>query len=138
MTLTRREFGTLALAGLPAALFSSRGLAAAVAIDSRIKGIQIGAITYSFTTIPDPNDIIAAYVKIGLGMMELMSNHCETLAGAPAAGRGGGGRGAAPTPEQQAAAAAAAKLRTDWRRAATPATFAPVRKKITDAGIDLK
>ena len=135
--LTRREFGALALAGLPLSRFSSRGLAAAAGIDSRVKGIQIGAITYSFSSIPNPADIIAAFVKIGIGEMELMSNHCETLAGAPAAGRGGGGRGAA-TPEGQAAAASAAQARTAWRRSATSATFVPVRKQITDAGIDLK
>lgn len=137
MRVTRREFGKVALAVMPAALLPGRVALAAAAIDSRIKGIQIGAITYSFSTIPDPNDIIKAYVAIGLGEMELMANHCEMLAGAPAAGRGAG-RGATATPEQQAAQAAAAKARTDWRLSATPATFAPVRRKIIDAGIDLK
>lgn len=137
MSLTRREFGKLTLAAVPAVLVSNRVALAAAKIDSRVKGIQIGAITYSFTSLPNPQAIIDAYVSIGLGLMELMSNHCEALAGAPApAGRGG--RGAAQTPEQQAAAAAALKARTDWRMSATPATFTPVRRKIADAGIDLK
>jgi sugar phosphate isomerase/epimerase len=65
-------------------------------IDSKFGGVQIGAITYSFNRIatPDPEAIIKAYVEIGLGEAELMSNHCEALAGAPAMpafGRGGGG-----------------------------------------------
>ena len=49
--------------------------------------MQIGAITYSFNSIanPDPEAIIRAYVEIGLGEAELMSNHCEALAGAPRA-----------------------------------------------------
>ena len=110
---------------------------AAAKINSRINGVQIGAITYSFRSMP-AEDIIKAYVDIGLGEMELMSNHAEQLAGAPA-GRGGGGRRGAPlTPEQQAERDAAIKTLHDWRMAATEATFAPVRKKIQDAGIELK
>lgn len=136
MQFTRREFGKLTLAGVPAALASSRAVLASAMIDSRVKGIQIGAITYSFTSLPDADAIIQAYRTIGLGEMELMSNHCEALAGAPAPSRGGG-RGAAQTPEQQAAAAASAKSRADWRMSATPATFVPVKKKIKDAGIAL-
>jgi sugar phosphate isomerase/epimerase len=67
----------------------------------------VGAISYSFNTLerPDPMAIIKAYVDIGLGECELMSNHCESLAGAPAtpafgggggAGRGAGGAGRGP------------------------------------------
>ncbi len=88
MNFTRRDFGRIALAAFPAA----QGLAA---INSKINGVQIGAITYSFNTIAnDPPSIIQAYIDIGLGEVELMSNHCEALAGAPAVGGfGGGGRG---------------------------------------------
>jgi sugar phosphate isomerase/epimerase len=76
-----------------------------------------------------------------------MSNHAEALAGAPS-GRGGGGggggavqggRGRGPlTPEEQALRDAAAKALHDWRMSASAATFAPVRKTIEDAGIDLR
>jgi len=99
MELTRRDLGKIALASVPVA----RAFGAKT-IDSKFNGVQIGAITYSFNRIasPDPEAIIKAYVEIGLGEAELMSNHCEALAGAPAMpafGRGGGaGRapGAAP------------------------------------------
>jgi sugar phosphate isomerase/epimerase len=134
MSITRREFGKLTLAGMPAALawrslpVSAR--AARAAIDSKVKGVQIGAITYSFRTMADPNEIIRAFVTIGLGEMELMSGDCEKLAGAPSAGRGGRG---AQTPEQQAAA----KALSEWRLSATESTFKPVRQKIEDAGIHL-
>jgi sugar phosphate isomerase/epimerase len=87
-------------------------------INSKIDGVQIGAISYSFNTLeqPDPMAIVKAYVAIGLGECELMSNHCESLAGAPAmpgfggAGRGAGGAGRAPggAPGAPGAAAAAA------------------------------
>jgi sugar phosphate isomerase/epimerase len=145
---SRREFGKLTLAGLPASwVFGTLPLSAGAKIDSKINGVQIGAITYSFRSIPNPDDIIKAYVTIGFGEMELMSTHAEALAGAPSGrgggpgggqGRGAGGGRATPTPEQQAARDAALKALHDWRMAATEATFKPVRRKIADAGIDLR
>lgn len=140
---SRRDFGKLALASLPAiALADLKGFAA---IDSKIHGVQIGAITYSFRTIPSADDIIKAYQTIGLSEMELMSNHAEQLAGAPSAstppaaapGRQGGGRRVL-TPEEQAEADARLETLRKWRMSATAATFAPVKKKIADAGIDLR
>ena len=142
MGYTRRDFGKLALAGLPAAAFLDRfgatPLAAASKIKSRINGVQIGAITYSFRTMA-ADQIVNAYQSIGLGEMELMSNHAEALAGAPAPPAvGGGRRGEPPTPEQVEARQSAQKALAEWRRSASAATFKPVRKKIESAGIDLK
>src|SRR6266545_1721102 len=95
MIYSRRDLGKLALTGLPASWLLARvSISARAKIDSRIKGVQIGAITYSFRTIPNAEDIVKAYVTMGLGEMELMSNHAEALAGAPSgSGRGGAGRG---------------------------------------------
>lgn len=147
--MTRREFGQLALSGVPAALMLGGGplgaaapLRSALKIDSKIKNVQFGAITYSFRGINALDEIINGFVSLGLGEMELMSNHCETAAGLPPApARGGGqgrGRGATPpTAEEQAAIDAVNKARSDWRRSATAATFAPVRKKIEAAGISI-
>lgn len=135
---TRRDFGKLALAGVPASLVLGRVPLSAQVINSKINGVQFGAITYSLRSIQDPNDIVKAFVTIGLGEMELMSNHAEALAGAPSGRGGGGGRGTPPTAEQQAAREAAVKALRDWRMSATEATFSPVRKKIKDAGIDLR
>jgi len=90
MDYTRRDLGKIALAAIPLAR-------AYAAINSKFYGVQIGAITYSFNSIAsDPEAIIKAMAEIGLGETELMSNHCEALAGAPAMpsfGRGGGGAG---------------------------------------------
>src|SRR5215831_4566289 len=131
--LSRREFGQLVLAGLPLSLLLDK-------INSNVNGVQIGAITYSFRALP-VEDVLKAYTTIGLGEMELMSNHCEALAGAPS-GRGGGGgggrRGEPMTPEQQAARDAAVKALADFRKSATEATFKPVRKRIEDMGVELK
>ena len=136
---SRREFGQLALAATGAWWLPSLGGRDLVQADSRIHGVRVGAITYSFRSMP-ADAIIPAYVKIGLREMELMSNHAEALAGMPSAGRGGGGgrRGEAPTPEQVAAREAAQKATREWRASATEATFKPVRKMIQDAGIDLR
>jgi sugar phosphate isomerase/epimerase len=143
MRYSRRDFGKLALAGLPAAAmlkaFPALTLEARDKINSKIGGVTIGAITYSFRTITDAKEIIKAYQTIGLGEMELMSNHAEALAGIPSAGGGGGRRGGTPpTPEQLAAREAAQKAAAEWRKSASEATFKPVRKMIDDAGIDLR
>jgi sugar phosphate isomerase/epimerase len=81
---TRRDIGKLALASLPLAR-------AFAAINSKINGVQIGAITYSFGNM-ELADIIKTYADIGLGEMELMSNHAEAAMGAPAMQFPGGGR----------------------------------------------
>ena len=145
MRYSRRDFGKLALAGIPAATMwqalGSETLSAAQKINSKINGVRIGAITYSFRSMP-ADTIIPAYVKIGLGEMELMSNHAEALAGIPGppGGRGGGGgrRGEPATPEQVAARDAAQKAVREWRASASESTFKAVRKQIEDAGIALK
>jgi len=143
MEFTRRDLGKIALASVP--LYRAFG---AKMIDSKFGGVQIGAITYSFNRIasPDPEAIIKAYVEIGLGEAELMSNHCEALAGAPpmptfgrggGAGRGAGGGRAPLTPEQQAERQSAMDKLTQWRASVTGNTWAAVTKKFNDAGVDV-
>lgn len=116
--------------------------------------MQIGAITYSFRQGVPKADLPSVMAKIGLSEVELMSGDAEALAGAPVATGGGGGgrgRGAAGasggqrgggrtplTPEQQATQAAARQALTEWRAAATPATFQAARKKFNDEGIDVQ
>jgi sugar phosphate isomerase/epimerase len=119
--------GMLALATLPI----TQRLRAAK-IDSTFHGVRIGAITYSFNRIavPDPQAIIDAYVEIGIGEAELMSNHCEALAGAPSPPRPAGGGRAAMTPEQRE------QLR-QWRTSTGPDTWKAVRRKFNDAGIEV-
>ncbi len=146
MEFTRRDIGRIALASVPLA-----GAYGAGRIDSKFGGVQIGAITYSFNRIasPDAEAIIKAYIEIGLGEAELMSNHCEALAGAPAMpafARPGGGqapkggqKGGRPqmTPEQIAERKAAQEKLTQWRAGARPNTWKAVANKFGGAGIDL-
>ena len=58
MSYTRREFGKLALAGLPAAALLGRtgsifGAFAQAKPNSLINGVQIGTITYSYRSMTD-------------------------------------------------------------------------------------
>src|SRR5262245_6220914 len=120
---SRRQFGKLALSTVPALsvvrAFRPAQVLSAAAIDSRIKGFGLGAITYSFRAISDANAIVRAMASIGLGEAELMANHAEALAGAPA-GRGG-------SPELDA-----------WRRSTSPETWKRVRGVFDAAGISLR
>ena len=138
MMYSRRDFGRLVTAGLPLALVLR------ARADSKINGVQIGAITYSFRTMTNPDDIIAAYQTIGLSQAELMSNHAEALAGAPPGPAFGGGRGRGPqmTEEQRAAAEKARLERAEqmrqWRTSVSMDKFKDVRKKFNDAGVDVR
>jgi sugar phosphate isomerase/epimerase len=117
MSISRRHFGKMAAAAVPAvralgpASFLAQGLWAQgggrgrpiAKPNSRFAGVQIGVISYSFNSIPTM-DLIPTIAKLGINEVELMSNHAETLVGAPTApprapaggaGAGGGGRGGA-------------------------------------------
>jgi sugar phosphate isomerase/epimerase len=128
-----------------ASLASARG-----AIDSNFAAVQIGTITYSFRPIDDLSTIIKDIVEIGLGEVELMSNHAEAAAGAPAAqGPDPAARRnpASPvsrvprpamTDEEIAAARARNRALRDWRLSVSMDKFEDVRKRFDAAGIDLR
>jgi sugar phosphate isomerase/epimerase len=90
--------------------------AGAAAIDSRINGVRVGAISYSFRAIPDARVIVRTMAQMGIGEVELMSNHAEALAGAPSG-----------SPSAEALAA--------WRRTTSAATWGNVKRVFEDAGI---
>lgn len=108
---SRREFARLTLAGLPLSLTADQS--PRKRLDSTINGVQIGVQSFSFRSLPDADQIITATAQIGLGSVELMSNHAEALAGAPAG----------------------AEAMRRWRTGASMDPFKAVRKKFEDAGI---
>jgi sugar phosphate isomerase/epimerase len=131
MSYTRREFGKLALAGVPAAalLGPSESLFGALAQakpSSVFDGVQIGTITYSYRSMPDQSAeaILKYVVDSGISGIELMGGPVESFAGAPAApgrgggpgggGRGPGGRGPAGAPVAAAPPPAAASGPGSW------------------------
>src|SRR5438477_549521 len=121
MAYTRREFGKLTVAALPAVAVvraeSIFGAFAQAKPHSLIDGVQIGTITYSYRSMPDQSAeaTLKYVVDSGISAIELMGGPVNDWArkkgqwdsspAAPAAaaaaagrgGRGGGGRGPAPT-----------------------------------------
>ncbi len=91
MNFTRRDFGKLAMAAAPAAAGLSIPGMGLAAQSSKLDGVQIGAITYSFRQGVVKTDLPSIMQKIGLSEVELMSGDAEAIAGIPSAGGGGGG-----------------------------------------------
>ena len=97
--LTRREFGHIALAGVPAMLVarteSILGTLAQTKPNSLIEGVQIGTITYSYRSMLDQSaEATLKYIlDSGISAIELMGGPAESFAGAPSSGPDGGGRG---------------------------------------------
>src|SRR5690242_7060111 len=73
--LTRREWNKLALGGLAAAALPIE-LAAADKPNSKIKGVQLGAQSYSFRD-RSLDEAIRAYADTGLSCCELWAGHLE-------------------------------------------------------------
>ena len=108
MEYSRREFGKLALAGLPATtlLLKSPSLAAAAKPDSKWAGVQVGMnVPYNFGTgnYTPGDEIIQRCVQLGISGVELRAQPVELFLGSPAAiagaanaGRGRGGRDTPP------------------------------------------
>ena len=112
MTYSRRQFGKIALAGIPvgSALMSGKNLFAAAKPNSKFNGVQIGIIApYSFRGMPsDAESLLNDMVQLGISACELQNTPVEQYAGAPAqAGRGGGAGGAVGGPAPGAGTPAA-------------------------------
>jgi sugar phosphate isomerase/epimerase len=133
---TRREFGKTVIATLAAT-----GVAGGARIHSTVKGVQLGAITYSYRDLPhapggDATDAIIAALKADqIGIIELYSPGIEPAG--PGGPGGGGGRGRSQDPEAQARAAKAREDLRQWRLATPMSHFAGVKKKFNDAGVDI-
>lgn len=137
--VTRRDFGKLALASLPAtALFGNSTLAAALVQakpNSLINGVQIGTITYSYRSMADQSaEATLKYViESGISGIELMGGPVNDWARkkgnfrpsvVPEAGRaGGGGRGGDAGGRAGGA-----------REGGAPPSFAPVAGMMTGPG----
>src|SRR5215469_17580906 len=74
--LSRRKFGKIALGSVPAALLLSKTgqLFAAAKPNSKINGVQVGTITYSYGSMPDQGAeaTLQYVVDSGISAIELM------------------------------------------------------------------
>jgi sugar phosphate isomerase/epimerase len=144
--LSRRHFIETAAVAVSAASLANatpavKALAAAEKPNSNFGGVQIGAITYSWRSMPQsPEDIIRYCTLAGISSIELMGNVAENYAGLPP-GPQRPARGANQTDEERAAfkkaAAEAAEARRKWRASAPMAKFEELRKLFNNAGISI-
>jgi|SRR5215831_2762249 len=143
MNLTRRDFGKLAAAALPASTLLGAKL------DSNWGGAQVGInAPYSFHNMPGGADDILNYcTQTGIGALELRLQPVEAWLNAPKpwtapprppatgdATKKGGGR-APLTPEQQAERKAADEALEKWRLSQSMDGVKQFRKKYEDAGM---
>lgn len=90
---TRRDFGKVVLAAVPAIPFLSTPLAAATKVNSKINGVRMGLQSACFTfSGMGIDDIIKTMVSVGLAEIDVMSEHVETYLGAPGVVLPGTGR----------------------------------------------
>lgn len=110
-SITRRDAGKLLLAGCAGALMPAGKLRGATMINSVIRGVQIGAQSYSFRDRP-LDACIEAFREVGLGECELTEGHVipQGLKGDD---------------------------RRKWEKETPDSFFKDIRKKFDDAGIQL-
>lgn len=128
--LSRRDFGKLALAALPASTLLAKP-------DSKFGGVQIGInAPYSFHNMPGTADDIIKYMtQVNLSAVELRTQPVEAFLGAPAVPAAPRRNAPALTPEQEAARKAALEDLRKWRLALPNDRIKAFRKKYEDAGI---
>ena len=124
--LTRREFGSLALAAFPLVRFGA---------DAAYRGVRLGAQTYSFRDLPRTpggdgvEQVIRAFRECELVECELFAPQVEPQFNAGARGR----RGDPPSPD---AVKAREALRA-WRLETPLDHFRQIGEKFKKAGIDI-
>ena len=129
--LSRRRFiGTGALAGagilfLSKSSFAHSVLGAADKPDSKVEGVQIGVITYSFRSMPGSvEDLLKYCVECNINAIELMGDAAEVYAGIPKR-------------EQGQSNADHNKAVADWRASVSMDKFKELRKMYKDAGVTI-
>jgi sugar phosphate isomerase/epimerase len=125
--VSRRHFigtGMIAAAGMALASKSSfaNSIFAPAKPNSKINGVQIGVITYSFRSMPGSIEQILSYcVDCNINYIELMGEAAEAYAGAP---------------KRDGSADYNAKL-AQWRENTLMDPFVAIRKMYNDAGITI-
>lgn len=123
----RRFIGTsvLAVAGIAfasKAAFASDMLLALAKPNSKINGVQLGVITYSFRSMPGTiEDILKYCIACNINAIELMGDAAEAYAGAP----------------KRDGSADYAKTLAAWRENTIMDSFAAIREMYNKAGVSI-
>ncbi|MEM7374063.1 MAG: TIM barrel protein [Bacteroidota bacterium] len=161
-TITRRKFlGTSAILTTGLSTFGTTAISAPSIIssnrtlNSRINGVQIGCITYSFRSMPDQSaEATLQYVlDAGINAVELMGGPAESFAGAPKnevdfrafyrlrRKKGSGKELTDGEAKQFAELEAESKMfnkqMADWRASVPMKKFAKLKKMYQDAGVHI-
>ena len=144
--VSRRKFITLSAAAATIAivpvnfnLSSGPKKAKTKKPNSKFGGVQVGAITYSWRSMPGTaEDTLKYCLQTGISSIELMSNVAEQYAGIPQ----GPTRPPFDAPEDQRAAYQKAmkelgEAQRNWRSSAPMAKFEEFRKMYNDAGVKI-
>ena len=147
--LSRRKFLGTATAAAAVAMVplqygckSAAPPAAAVAlVNSNFGGVQVGAITYSWRSMPGSAEEVLQYcLDSGISSIELMGNVAEAFAGIPE-GPPRPQRGVELTEEERKAfdeaRATASEAQREWRLSAPMGKFEELRKMFNDAGVNI-
>ncbi len=141
--VSRRRFLTTAAAfsvvPLQCSLTGTHAFAAAGKPNSKFGGVQIGAITYSWRSMPTtPTDIISYCTQAGISSIELMSDVAEDALGCP---KNPPRPSRDATDEQRAAfkkaMADAAQAQKAWRLGLSMKKYEDLRKQFNGAGINI-
>lgn len=141
--IMRRSFLSIALLIGAGIMTSNYWDALAPKPKSKFAGVQIGAITYSFRSMPhDIDQLLQFCIDANVSALEMMGDPAETFAGKPASPvRMGpppaGGQRPQMTDEQRAQIAEYNKKVAEWRATVSMDKFVEIRKKFNKAGITI-
>ena len=147
--ISRRGFMTIApLATVGLLLNKKPNLFRLDKPNSKFGGVQIGAITYSFRSMPhDIDQLLKFCVDANVSAIEMMGDPAEDFAGKPKNPNpyrmGPPPKGTPPAPrppmtdEQKAQMAEYSKKVAAWRETTSMDKFIEIRKKFNDAGVTI-
>lgn len=138
--MSRRELlgsaaAVAALTIVPNDLLRGAGGQTAGKPNSNFNGVQIGAITYSFRSMPSmAEDILKYVVQCGISSIELMGEPTEQFAGIPAGVVGGRQQ---MTDDQRRAIQQSREDQLKWRLSVSMDRYRALRKLYNDAGVNI-
>lgn len=145
MALSRRQFIGRTSAAITGIALASNSVFGAPAIirnlgkpNSRFNGVQIGAITYSFRSLPVNAEQVLRYcVECNISAIELMGPTAEAFAGAPNTSTEPSRPGERRSQQSQEERSARAKELAGWRSSVSMDKFSQLRKMYKDAGVSI-
>ena len=141
--LYQTAFASMAIVCAGQSVWAARSLhVLGVKPDSKIKGVQIGAITYSFRSLPgSPEQLLQYCIDANISAVELMGDSVEDYAGKPANPvkfpPRVPGQPMKLTDEQKAQMAGYQTQVANWRANVSMEKFEEIRKMFNKAGVSI-